>query len=216
MRQTRLRILESIRKRGSATIPQLAADAAVAPVTVRHHLYGLMAEGLVQRTLLRSGVGRPQHGYSLTESGRLRFPTGYRTLSARLLSTLKQMKPEAELYDLLEAVVRHLYDAPDSVRGLSPQERLHNLQFRLQRHGISVRIQAGTGDHARLEIDCPYTHVSQAHPELCRVGEKVLQDMLQMPLERRECLLHGDKSCTFNIRLVETSAVRQALKSGSE
>ena len=41
-----------------ATVDDLAAAADVSPVTVRHHLNGLMADGLIESDSVRRKVGR--------------------------------------------------------------------------------------------------------------------------------------------------------------
>ncbi|GAB4570565.1 MAG: winged helix-turn-helix transcriptional regulator [Anaerolineae bacterium] len=202
MRETRTAILESIKRRGSATVSDLAEEFGISAVTVRHHLYALMADDLIERVPIRRGVGRPQHGYSLTEEGRRRFPSRYHVLTTHLLSVLKNMKSEADVEQLLETIVRQLLAVPVEQDGLTPAQRLRRLEKHFQEHDIPIRLTLEErSDHAALELSCPYYYVSQHHPELCSVDKRVIQDVLNLPLERASCLLDGDKSCTFIIKL---------------
>lgn len=214
MRETRTAILESIKRRGSATVSHLAAELAISPVTVRHHLYALMGDGLVERVPLRRGVGRPQHGYSLTDAGRRRFPSRYHVLTNHLLSVLKHMKSEADVEQLLETIVRQVLAFPTGADGLTAKQRLRQLERHFQEQDIPIRLSfEASEEHARLELTCPYSYISQHHPELCHVDQKVIADVLQLPLERTSCLLDGAKSCTFTINMVD---IREPINTGSD
>src|SRR5690606_7396901 len=68
MSSTREQILNLTRSRAQATTAELAEYLAISPVSVRHHLSTLMAEGLVRSQEVRHGVGRPHLAYSLTEA----------------------------------------------------------------------------------------------------------------------------------------------------
>ncbi len=63
------------------------------PISVRHHISRLEADGLVASDETRHGVGRPLRFYFLTEKGREHFPTRYIRLTMRLLEQLKESVP---------------------------------------------------------------------------------------------------------------------------
>jgi predicted ArsR family transcriptional regulator len=207
MRETRRDILENIKRRNTTTVHELAEQLEVSAVTIRHHLYALMADGLIQRMPIRQGVGRPQHGYSLTEAGQRRFPSRYHVLTTHLLSVLKHMESEESVQQLLETIVRQLFAMPAETDGLSPEMRLRQLEAHLRSNGIPIDITYEEDEEAHLTLSCPYHYVSQHHPELCSIDEKVLGDVLHMPLERTGCLLHGDKACTFSIKLIRNTEI---------
>ena len=217
MRTTRKIILNSIRRQGSATVNALSEEVGISPVTVRHHLYALMADGLIERVSLRHGVGRPRHGYSLTDDGRRQFPSRYHVLTANLLSVLKNLKSEQDVQYLLEGIIRQMLDNPQEMDGLTSEMRLRQLEAHFKEHNIPIRLTFEAADGAaRLELSCPYYYVSQVHPELCSVDEKVISDILQLPIERTQCLLDGDKSCTFSIKLVNESPIKKTVHPRSE
>lgn len=214
MRESRTTILETIKRRSTVTVNELAADMSLSAVTIRHHLYALMAEGWVERVPLRRGVGRPQHGYSLTAKGQRQFPSRYHVLTTQLLNVLKNLKSEADVEYLLETTVRQLLELPEDADNLTPEQRLRQLEQHFHANDIPIRLSfAEAREHASLELSCPYYYVSQHHPELCNVDKKVIEDTLQLPLERTSCLLDGDKSCTFNIQLVD---IRDFIETGSD
>ena len=63
MSSTREKILETILKNQRVTINDLAEDVGINPISVRHHIVKLEAEGLVSSEDVRHGVGRPRRYY---------------------------------------------------------------------------------------------------------------------------------------------------------
>ena len=83
MRDTRLAVLESIQHQGGATVASLAEELGISPISVRHHLTTLQAEGMVQVELQRQSVGRPRHVYRLSEAAQGYLPNSYHVLAER-------------------------------------------------------------------------------------------------------------------------------------
>ncbi|MEK6575031.1 MAG: ArsR family transcriptional regulator, partial [Chloroflexota bacterium] len=67
MSATRDEVLNLLRRKGSASVNELAEATGVTPVSVRHHLSVLQAGGLIASVENHSGVGRPKLLYSLTQ-----------------------------------------------------------------------------------------------------------------------------------------------------
>src|SRR3972149_5734435 len=86
---TREMILRTLKAQGKCTVKGLAASAGVSPVSVRHHLSGLLAEDLVVAEEVKHGGGRPYHEFSLTEKAIELYPGRYFRLTNRLLDEIK-------------------------------------------------------------------------------------------------------------------------------
>lgn len=215
MQETRQTILEFIKNHGSATVNTLTTAIGVTPVTVRHHLLALMGDGLVRREPVRSGVGRPQHRYLLTEAGLRQFPNRYHVLAAHLLTSIKSLETPLDIERLLETIVSQTLPLPDDLAALPPPERLHALVASFNAQQISAVVNTNDDGQAELRLSCPYAYIAKHHPELCRVDEKVLRGKLSLPMQRAACLLDGDKSCTFSIQLTGTESIQPEIESGS-
>ncbi len=216
MRETRQAVLEHIKRKGNITVSEIAELLDVSPVTVRHHLYALMADGLVERAPLRRGVGRPEHTYSLTTAGQRLFPSRYHVLTTHLINVLKTFRSQEDVRDLLENIVRQLLLTPGERDGLTPQERLSQLEAHFQANDIPIQIRYVEGTQALLELRCPYYYVSQFHPELCTIDEQVIGEFLRLPMKRTGCLRNGDRSCSFSITLANEPVVRTPVETGSD
>jgi predicted ArsR family transcriptional regulator len=184
----------------SCTIIELAEAVEINPISVRHHINKLEAEGLVQSEEERHGVGRPRRVYFLTEKGREHFPTRYIRLTVRLLEQLKETMPQPMVDRLFTQMAQDLAsDYTSDVVGLSMEERLNLIQNLLTSEGFTVEWeQQGDFYHIR-EVNCPYYHVGQDHPEVCVVDETLISTLLDIPAQKVKCMLNGDNYCTYVI-----------------
>ena len=121
-------ILRTLRARGKCTVQELADAAGVSPVSVRHHLANLQAEGLVAAEEVRHGVGRPRLLFSLTEQALELFPSRYFRLTQRLLDEMKDSLPEPMVRQLFSSVAQTMAeDYAGELAGLPLERRLERL-----------------------------------------------------------------------------------------
>src|SRR5512140_657216 len=88
VQRTRREILNILKRKGRATLDELAQGVGLVPVTVRAHLNVLERDDLVKYEEVRGKVGRPYYVYSLTEEADALFPKTYHTLANRVLDSL--------------------------------------------------------------------------------------------------------------------------------
>lgn len=205
MRETQHIILQHVKRGSAVTVNELADALGIATVTVRHHLYALMADGLIEREPVRNGVGRPEHRYSLTDKGYRQFPSRYHALTTHLLNALRHVTAPDAMHHVLVGALRHTLNLPGHNGAPHTVAQLRELEAHLHAHDIPARLTVQPDNEAQLELRCPFYAVSQQHVELCGEDERIVQDTLQLPLTRTGCLLVGDKSCTFSIKIATNS-----------
>jgi DeoR family suf operon transcriptional repressor len=200
MTSTRERVLNTLLTRPRANINDLAESVGINPISVRHHIARLEAEGLVTSDEELHGVGRPRRVYFLTEDGVEHFPTRYMRLTLRLLEQLKEIMPEQAVQKLFTSLAEGLvedYTGEGQTDGLTMEERLDLLQKTLTQEGFNVEWEKQGDVYHIREINCPYLHISQNHPEVCSVDQKLISAFLDVPAEKVTCVLHGDAHCTY-------------------
>jgi DeoR family transcriptional regulator, suf operon transcriptional repressor len=200
MTSTRERVLNTLLARPRCTINDLAESVGINPISVRHHIAKLEADGLVNSDEELHGVGRPRRVYYLTETGVERFPTRYLQLTVRLLEKLKETLPEQAIKELFSTMAEGLvedYTSEGQTDGLSMEERLELMQKMLTNEGFNVEWESQGENYHIREVNCPYLHVSQSHPEVCSVDQTLISAFLDVPAEKVACVLHGDSHCTY-------------------
>ena len=179
----------------------LAEAAEVSPVTVRHHLNALQADGLIQSTSIRRKVGRPYYVYSLSEEGHELFPKRYVRLAIRLLDELKSRLPADVLKEVFDSVVEGVLDEHrGEFEHLSFEERLDYLVDLLGDEGFLAAWEKNDDGYLVTEFSCPYISVGQSHTEICAIDKKLIVNVLQVPIQQNSCMLEGGECCQFVVR----------------
>jgi predicted ArsR family transcriptional regulator len=200
MSGTRDQVLKTLLTQPRCTIIELADKVGISPISVRHHISSLEAEGLISSEDERHGVGRPRQVFSLTETGIEQFPTRYVRLTIRLLEHLKETMPEAMINNLFaqmaEDLARDLSDGTDT-KNLSMKERLNLVRDLLGREGFNIEWEQLEDSYQIHEASCPYYYIGQNHPEVCAVDQILISKVLAVPAEKVKCILNGDSNCTY-------------------
>lgn len=195
---TRQKVLKTLLVRQRCTINDLAEAVEINPISVRHHINKLEAEGLVTSYEERHGVGRPRRLYQLTSLGQELFPTRYMKLTLRLLSQLKGQLPPAMINELFTQMAKDIAaDYENELTDLPIEERLDIIKQLLSAEGFSVEWEKKGNDYFIEEVSCPYLHISQTHPEVCSVDQTLISTLLALPAEKVRCVLKGDTHCTY-------------------
>jgi predicted ArsR family transcriptional regulator len=197
---TRDIILEAIKQANEATVDDLAKAADVSPVTVRHHLNSLQADGLLRTRSVRRKVGRPYYVYSLSDKGHELFPQRYVRLSSMLLDELKARFSAGVVNEMFSDVVKRLAAEHESrLVGLTFEERLDYLVDLLANEGFLASWEQSDGGYLLSEYSCPYYSVGQRHSEVCSFDKQLMQAVLDTEILQISCMLNGDPACNFSI-----------------
>jgi predicted ArsR family transcriptional regulator len=200
MATTREKILQTLLDHPQSTIKALAEAVSINAISVRHHLASLQADGLVTSEEERHGVGRPRLVYSLTKKGTEIFPSNYLELTDRLLLELNETMEPGQLEEVFTRMAdRQLNELrPDLDHLDTPRERVKYLVERLEEGGHSLQWEETEEGNFRLEIaNCPYLHISKAHPVVCAYDEHLFKEVLNMDTEKISSICNGDRVCCY-------------------
>ncbi len=205
MQNTRKRILYTLLKRQRCTINELAEAVGITPISVRHHISKLEAEGLVTSDEERHGVGRPRRQYYLTESGLEQFPSQYVRLTTQLLRQLKATLPAPMVSKIFTEMARNMakdYANQGDAEAMSLEDRLQFITTLLNQEGFVVTWEQENDYYILKESVCPYFRIGKDHPEVCVLDRTFIASLLEIPPEKikhEHCILNGDKQCRFII-----------------
>jgi predicted ArsR family transcriptional regulator len=199
---TRELILRTLKSQGKCTVNELALAAEISPVSVRHHLANLQADGLVSVKEMKHGVGRPHHVFSLTEKAIELSPGRYFRLTNRLLDEIKDSLPDAMVAELFSKVATSMSEQYSlELQGLSLDQKLKRLIQLLSEEGFEAHVEQ-QGDMLLIhELSCPYFHIGREHPEVCLVDHRFIAKALGLPVERVTHVLDGAPHCIYAINL---------------
>ncbi len=196
---TRGQIVTLLRRSGR-TVDELAEAVGLTDNGVRAHLATLERDGIVRQrgTVSRgAGGGKPAYVYELTPEAEDLFPKAYGPVLRRLLDVMVERLGPEETEALLRAVGRRMADErtvpADDVRA------------RLE---VAVGVLGELGGLAELEerdgiilirgYSCPLAAVTPDHPEVCRMAETLLTELVGVPVHEH-CDRSENPRCCFEV-----------------
>jgi predicted ArsR family transcriptional regulator len=204
-------ILLHLRRVGPSVPDAISASIGASRSGVAQQLRALDTAGLVTRTSVRHGVGRPRHLYDITPDAQGLFPSNYDGLATGLLAAILEVGGETLVEDVFaarrrqaEARLRQRMDASlpsdapleDRVRELARlQDELGYVsEARVDRDGIRL-----------LEHNCAVLDVARGMPVACRAELELFREVLGVNLVRERHIAAGDRCCEYRVASTPTA-----------
>jgi predicted ArsR family transcriptional regulator len=193
---TRGRIVMLLR-RASRTVDELAQALNLTDNAVRAHLATLERDGFVRQLGERRGSGKPAYIYELSPDAEQLFPKAYGPILRQLLEVLSEEMKSKEVEALMRSTGLRLAEQQYVPSG--------GLQSRLQ---MAVNVLNELGGLAELEqrngtfyiqgYSCPLAVVVPGHPEVCRLVETLLTELVGLPVKKC-CDGNEPARCCFSV-----------------
>jgi predicted ArsR family transcriptional regulator len=197
---SRQRIIGLLKRHGPLSAGDLSRALSLTTVTVRHHMEGLIAGGLVSRPLPRPrvGPGRPERVYALTAEAEKSLPENYAELCRCLVHALVEAIPPERLGEILRDAGSRLGEQEGLGARARPSRRIHHALAFLDSRGYFPEWEAGT---ARLTLcHCPYQDLAQAAPALCQFDRALLEGLLSAKVTIVSRILDDEPVCIMAVQ----------------
>lgn len=196
-------VLYALRRRGEATVEQLAETLAITVSAVRQHLAVLAEMGLVASTDAPREAGRrgrPTQLHHLTTAADPLFPKAYGELTNQLLGYLDDESVQ-------QVFIRRRDDRVTAGRARlagkrSFAARVRELATILDEDGYLASFESVGRDRFRVtEHNCAILSVARAHPHACSSEIDFIRSVLpEATVERTTHMVAGAHACTYEIR----------------
>jgi predicted ArsR family transcriptional regulator len=199
--ETARSILELLKRRGSATTAQLAAEMGFSLETVRNHFKSLAELGLVRRVgSLKAGPGRPEIVYELTPEAESLFPRREGEILRELVVYLKASGDEQILRDFFEeGIARRRDEALARVAHLQGRERLEEVARILSELGFMAQVEQDAGAANLRLCHCPLRALVDATRVPCVAEIRLIGELLDDQLTRLSYIPAGAHSCCYRV-----------------
>lgn len=199
-------VLYAVRRRGDATVEQVADDVGITVSGARQHLTALAEHGLVaaaEATGAPRQRGRPRLTYHVTEIGDLLFPKAYGALTNELLGYVADTDPDAvdRLFERrrdhrIESARRRL------AQHRSLAARVAELSAILDEDGYLATYERLGRDHfVVIEHNCAIAAVANRYGQACTSEIDFIRSVLpDADVERIHHIVSGDRRCAYDIR----------------
>lgn len=194
MTTARHKVIAHLHRTRTASAREIARALSMSLETVRHHLRVLVSDGRleVESARERKGRGRPEKVYSIPRAA----------LGDNLSALVEALLAEAgalggDEASRMEALAKRLAGESD-LKSQIMSKRLNLVVEKLNRMNYHARWEAGSAGPRIIFGHCPYAAVIEKHPELCRMDEALLGELMGQAAEQLTRIgRDGSASCVF-------------------
>lgn len=191
-------LLDLLRRSGPMGVAELAEEYDVTAGAVRQRLSRLMADGLVERSTLRNGRGRPSHQYHATEKARRQASNNFADLAMVLwneLRTISSAEVRRGLMNRLASAMADMYRG--RVHGATLKERMTALRDVLAERGVQFEVREYDGLPILNAVDCPYPELAAEDRGVCAIEKMAFSELLGDNVRLSHCRFDGGDCCRF-------------------
>jgi len=183
------------------TVDELAAELALTPVTVRHHLDILKSEGLVEcpEVRRRDTPGRPQYAFQLTPAAQAHFPKNYQAFARLMLAEIRDHVAESDLQRMVAGVAQRMAAEAALPGPEAPlRDRAAAAARYLNQRGYEASVETrDDGTIALRTRNCPYHDLSREHDEFCALDLALVTRLIGGAPAVQERISTGGMSCAY-------------------
>jgi predicted ArsR family transcriptional regulator len=189
-------------------VKEIAGKLELTPNGVRQHLGVLEREKLVVLKEKKGKLGRPAIVYSLHDNAMEHFPKVYDEFTLSLLEEIEQRFGKEEIVDILEKIGKQIVGNLVKDYRLNLDEVVSNEQLK-QRIDNIVKIYSDFGKFPDLieeedsyllkNYNCLVYSICEKNPNVCKVDEKIVEELLGTKSIKEKCIRNGDGYCLYKV-----------------
>ncbi|MEB3273654.1 MAG: iron-sulfur cluster biosynthesis transcriptional regulator SufR [Prochlorothrix sp.] len=213
-------IMRYLLRQGEATAQELAEALTISPQAVRRHLKDLETEQLLEHQTVQVGMGRPQHVYHLSKTGRSHFPEAYDQFALGLLDTLAANFPPEQVQEILrQQWQRKAAEYRSQLGTASVAERLNQLVALRRSEGYMTEWHPLSPEEAQqlelpidrtcshlyllTEFHCAISSVAESFPNVCDYELELFNATLEdCQVQRIHWMMEGEHRCGYLVQAI--------------
>ncbi len=198
-------ILLHLRRVGPSAPDAIARALGASRSGVAQQLRALDSAGLVSRTSMRHGVGRPRHLYDVTADAQDLFPSDYDGLASGLLAAILAVGGDSLVEDVFAARRRQARSwLVGELRAALPEDaplgdRVVELARCQDALGYLAEVRVDGGGIRLIQHNCAVLDVARAAPAACRAELDLYREVLGADVVRERHIASGDRCCEYRV-----------------
>ena len=191
---------------GPLPISDIMRHLAVTRTAVHERLLRLMAEGLVERELVRGGRGRPSYKYLLSPKARKLLGNNFADLAAVLWQEVLRIDDSRRRQRVIRRIasaLKALY--ADAIQGTTLKARMESLRGVLEKRRVRCDVDTRGGLPTFTLRDCPYLDLAEVDCTVCQVETILFSQLLGHEVVLSQCRLDGHACCQFRPKRKRTT-----------
>jgi predicted ArsR family transcriptional regulator len=203
-------VLNLLADSGPLAISDIVQQFAVTRTAVHERLLRLMAEGLVDRELVRGGRGRPSYRYGLSPKARRLAGNNFADLAAVLwrdVLRIEDSRHRQRVVSRIAGALKALY--ADAIYGTTLKARMESLRELLEKRRIRCDVDTRGGVPTFTLRNCPYPDLAEVDCTVCEMETTLFSQLLGDEVVLSQCRLDGHACCQFSPNRKQTTRKAQ-------
>ena len=191
-------LLNLLADSGPLAVSDIRSYFEITRTAVSERLRRLMAEGLVDRKLLRGGRGRPSYRYSLSLKARKLAGNNFADLAAVLWQAvlgIEDAQRRQRAIRRIASALKVLY--ANAIHGTTLKARMESLRALLEKLRVRCEVETPGGDPTFTLRDCPYLDLAEVDSTICQMETMLFSQLLGDEVVLSQCRLDGHACCQF-------------------
>jgi len=191
-------LLHLLADAGPLAISDIAQHLEITRTAVHERLLRLLAEGLVDRELVRGGRGRPSYRYSLSPKARKLAGNNFADLAAVLWQQvlgIKDSRRRQRVVRRIAGALKALY--ADAIFGTTLKARMEALRELLEKRRVRCEVDTSEAVPTFTLRDCPYRDLAEVDSTICQIETMLFSQLLGDEVVLSQCRLDGHSCCQF-------------------
>ena len=202
MQKTRRQILDILKRKGTATLDELATEIGLSAVTIRAHLSVLERDDLVTSDEVRGRVGRPHFVYTLTSGAQEQFPVSYHLVAHRFLEAFGTIAGPEQMQKVVQQVAATwAAERAARVTGRELEQRVAEVVAIRNEEGAMAEWERVDGAILIHQHNCPASQIACHHPEVCQAELEYLSRLLGTVVERQGESRGMERKCSYKVAM---------------
>jgi DeoR family suf operon transcriptional repressor len=191
-------LLNLLADSGPLAVSDIWSYFEITRTAVSERLRRLMAEGLVDRKLLRGGRGRPSYRYSLSPKARKLAGNNYADLAAVLWQEVLHIEDSRRPQRFVRRIASALKAFyADAIHGTTLKARMESLRELLEKRRVRCDVDTHDGLPTFTLRDCPYLDLAEVDSTICQMETMLFSQLLGDEVVLSQCRLDGHACCQF-------------------
>ena len=203
-------VLDLLRKNQAMTVSSLAKALGVTATAIRQRLTRLMEDGCIERAVVPTKRGRPQHEYTLTSKGRRQTGENFGDLAMVLWQEIRTIEDPVVRRGLIERVSQRMAGMyADQISGTTVEQRMLDLAALFAERRLPLEVDQ-SGELPVLSVGaCPYPELAEQDRSVCSMERMLISEIVGETVRLSQCRLDGDCDCTFELSAPESQTEQE-------
>lgn len=195
-------IVLALKREGLLSLIELSERVGISKMAVLNHIQKLEAQGMVERRLVKTKVGRPYYKFGVTDNSKISLAPS----DISMLNEFVEYMDENGHTTIVENFLRERYgqvriDYEKKLSRVDPEKRVEALaRLREEENYFPELKKGGKDNYELLEYNCPIFSISKKFGVACSLETQLFSSVLGREVTSTHRQVNGSDVCKFLIK----------------